>query len=210
MELNSMARIAPGMGTPREFPLAWLEQTVTRFPALQSSWCNGRTVLEWTPRAVSEILCTPVSAQTSAGLSPLSAGPCGTAGLADAAEGLFWISKYLNWDDATGCCAGGVVGTEGGGETHAGGVDGLDAGTEGAGAGVEAGVAVEAGGGWVSSTDSSSGSSVKTDRASSVGSLTTRVDMGWAGVGTGTSSGAGWEIDSAGVGPRATLYLQQR
>jgi len=48
-------------------------------------------------------------------------------------------------------------------------------------------------------TDSSSGSSVKTDGALSVGSLTTRVGMGWAGGGAGTSSGT----DGAGVGPRA-------
>jgi len=27
--------------------------------------------------------------------------------------------------------------------------------------------------------------------------------MGWAGGGVGTASGAGWEIDGAGVGPRA-------
>jgi len=48
-------------------------------------------------------------------------------------------------------------------------------------------------------TDSSSGSSVKTDGALSVGSLTTRVGMGWAGGGAGTSSGT----NGAGVGPRA-------
>jgi len=84
------------------------------------------------------------------------------------------MSKYPNWDDAAGCCAGGVVGAEGGGEAHTDGVDGLDAGAEGAGAGAGAGVAVEAGAGWVSSTDGSSGSSVKTDGVSSVGSLKTR------------------------------------
>jgi len=48
-------------------------------------------------------------------------------------------------------------------------------------------------------TDSSSGSLVKTDGALSVGSLTTRVGMGWAGGGAWTSSGT----DSAGVGLRA-------
>jgi len=57
----------------------------------------------------------------------------------------------------------------------------LDAGAEGAEAGAGAGAASEAGAGWVSGTDSSSGSSVKTDGASSVGSLTTRVGMGRAG-----------------------------
>jgi len=113
------------------------------------------------------------------------------------------MSKYPNWDDAADCCTGGVVGAKGGEETHAGGVDGLDAGAESAGADAGAGVAVEAGADWVSSTDGSSGSSVKTDGASSVGSLTTRVEMGWAGGGVGTASGAGWEIDGAGVGPRA-------
>jgi len=74
-------------------------------------------------------LARTCSAQTSAGFSPLSGG---TAGLVvDAAEEAWWMSKYPNWDDAAGCCAGGVVGAEGGGgETHAGGVDGLDAGAE--------------------------------------------------------------------------------
>jgi len=104
--------------------------------------------------------------------------------------------KYPDWDDTAGCCTGGVVGAEGGAETHAGGVDGLDV---GAGACPGAGVAVEAGAGWVSGTDSSSGLSVKTDGALSVGLLTTRAGMGWAGGGAGTSSGA----DGAGVGPRA-------
>jgi len=105
----------------------------------------------------------------------------GTAGLvADAADEAWWMSKYQNWDNAGGCCAGGVVGAEGGAETRAGEVDGLDAGAE---AGAGTGVASEAGAGWVSGTDSSSGSSVKTDGASSVGSLTTRVGMGWAGGG---------------------------
>lgn len=75
------------------------------------------------------------SAQTSAGFSPLSLGPSGTAGLADGAEESCWMSKYPNWDDAVGCRAGGVVGAEGGAETRAGGVDGLDAGA-GAGAGI--------------------------------------------------------------------------
>ena len=137
-------------------------------------------------------LARACSAQTSAGFSPVSGG---TAGLvADAADEAWWTSKYPNWDDAAaGCCAGGVVGAEGGAETRAGGVDGLDAGAEGAGA------ASEAGAGWVSGTESSSGSSVNTDGASSVGSLTTRVGMGWEGGGAGTSSGA----DGAGVGPRA-------
>jgi len=132
-------------------------------------------------------------AQTSAGFSLLSAGP---AGPADAAEGAWWMLKYPDWDDAAGCCAGGVVGAEGGAETCAGGVDGLDVGAE-ACPGV--GAAVEAGAGWVSGTDGSSSSSVKTDGALSLGSLTTRTGMGWEGGGAGTSSCA----DDAGVGPRA-------
>ena len=85
--------------------------------------------------------------------------------------------------------------------------DGKEPGAEGAGAGAGAGVAVEARAGWVSSTDGSSGSSVKTDRASSVGSLTTRVEMGWAGGGAGPASGTGWEIAGAGVGPRASAAM---
>jgi len=109
--------------------------------------------------------------------------------VADAAEEVWWMSKYPNWDDAGGCCMGGVVGAEGGVETRAGGVDGLDEGTE-------AVASAGAGAGWVSGTDSSLGSSMKT--ASSVGLLTMRVGMGWAGGGAGTSSGT----DSAGVGPR--------
>ena len=80
------------------------------------------------------------SAQTSAGFSPLSPGPSGTAGLADAAEEPCWMSKYPSWDGAMGCCAGGVVVAEGGAETRAGGVDGLDVDAEGAGAGAGAGV----------------------------------------------------------------------
>ena len=83
------------------------------------------------------------STQTSVGFSPPSAGPSGTAGLMGAAEELCWMSKHPNWDDAVGCCVGGVAGMEGGKETDAGGVDGLDAGAEGAGA--EAGVVVEYG-----------------------------------------------------------------
>jgi len=73
-------------------------------------------------------------------------------------------------------------------ETHASGMDGLDEGTE-ASAGAGVGAASEAGAGWVSGTDSSSGLFLKTDRALSVGSLMTRVGMGWAGGGAGTSSG---------------------
>jgi len=95
-------------------------------------------------------LARACSVQTSAGFSVVSGG---TAGLvADAADEAWWMSKYPNWDDAGGCCAGGLVGVEGGAETRAGGVDGLD---EGAEAGAGAGAASEAGAGWVSGTDSS-------------------------------------------------------